>query len=88
MREMRAERNQVAGQTWKSVFNEPSNQWSKRKCNIYLHVFVFFICLFAETPKCGIPLAKWLAVQFMFLIFETLIMELRERMNLSHYWDE
>ena len=71
-REMRMERNQLSGQNWKSFMKEPSSQWRKRKCNIYLHVFVIFIVFFSKTPNCGIPVAGWLAGQFGFLVIESL----------------
>ena len=44
------------------------------------------MCIFSETPKCGIPLSMWLAVQFMFLTLESFSMEMKERMQQSLYW--
>jgi len=62
--------------------------WGQRKCNIGMHMMAAVICLFSETPKCGIPLGIWLGVQFVFLILESGLMELRERMQASLYWSD
>eukprot|EP00353_Schmidingerella_taraikaensis_P006336 CAMPEP_0185578462 /NCGR_PEP_ID=MMETSP0434-20130131/12949_1 /TAXON_ID=626734 ORGANISM="Favella taraikaensis, Strain Fe Narragansett Bay" /NCGR_SAMPLE_ID=MMETSP0434 /ASSEMBLY_ACC=CAM_ASM_000379 /LENGTH=254 /DNA_ID=CAMNT_0028196275 /DNA_START=422 /DNA_END=1183 /DNA_ORIENTATION=- len=60
--------------------------WQQRKCNIIMHTIAAVICIFSETPKCGIPLSFWLAVQFMFMTLESASMELKERMQQSLYW--
>ena len=45
------------------------------------------LCLFADIKKCNIPLGFWLAGVFFFVIVETFLAEMRDRMNSNLYWD-
>ena len=75
-----------SGETWSTCLQNETEFWSPRKCSVYMHLFAAVVCLLSDTKKCGIPLGFWLAVQFCFLTAETLIKEMRERMNNSSYW--
>ena len=46
------------------------------------------MCLFSDIKKCDIPLGMWLSVAFAFMIVETVLMEMRERLQSSDYWGE
>ena len=86
--EERRQRHREAGQSWKTCFAEPTDQWSQRKCNIYLHTAAAILCFVTNQPGCDIPLGLWLSVQFIFLILEGCTVEMRERMASSVYWSE
>ena len=73
--------NEDHGEQWNSFTSQPSQMWSQRKCNIYLHLAAAIMCLFTETPKCNIPLKYWLSGQFIFLLLESASMELKDRMQ-------
>ena len=44
--------------------------------------------LVKPEPGCNIPAGIWLSIQFLFLIVEGIIIEVRERLRSSIYWSE
>lgn len=65
---------------------QPTSSWKSRKCNLWLHFFAALAVFGSDDGKCGIPLCFWLGVYFTMLMFETWLMEMRERMADSNYW--
>ena len=76
------------GQTWKTIFYEPSTRWRSRLCSIYLHIAAALMCFATDTSACEVPLGLWLGIQFILLILEGFTIEMRERMRESIYWNE
>ena len=76
------------GQTWKTIFYEPTARWRNRLCSIYLHVAAALMCFATDTSACEVPLGLWLGIQFLLLIVEGFTIEMRERMRESIYWNE
>ena len=58
----------------------PSANWGKRKCNMIIHGIAALVFLLEDAPDCEIPINLWLGVQFLFLVQENALLELRERL--------
>ena len=54
---------------------------------MWLHCFCAMAMLISNDQACDIPLNMWLGVYFIMLMFETWQIEMRQRMNDSHYWN-
>jgi len=80
MRLQRELRDETQGETWKTFLNHPTDQWGKRKCNICLNLAAAVCCILTPARGCGIPLAFWLSIQFLFFVVESGLLEVRERM--------
>jgi hypothetical protein len=77
-----------ANQERLSFLYEPTQRWNQRKCSIYIHLAAALIFGLKPNEDCSIPVGVWLSIQFLFLVLEGVIIEMRERLRVSLYWSE
>ncbi len=53
----------------------------KRRCEIYLNIFIIALVLIEPTGSCGIPLRMWLTVYYIIATFQASAYILNERLK-------
>ena len=59
------------------------NRIEKRRCEVYLNIFIIALVLIEPNGSCGIPLRMWLTVYYLIATFQAVAYIVNEKLKLD-----